>query len=81
MLVSVGRGAASVSVASITTGTVVASLKDVGVSVFGGAEVTVLTGATVAVGVLVPLNRKKPPARAAIATTGTMTKKALNDRL
>ena len=76
--VSVGS-TGSVLVGSTTSGTAVASLTAVEVSVAGGAEVDVLSGASVCGGVRVWLKRKKPPARAAIAMIGTMTKSALND--
>jgi hypothetical protein len=80
--VSVGRRGVTVLVASIRTETDVASLSAVDVSVAGGADVNVLTGATGAVGILVPLNlskRKNPPARTAMTRRGTITKSALND--
>ncbi len=76
--VSVGGTTVSVLVDSIATGTTVVSLTEDSVSVARGAEVAVLIDACVADGVLVPLNRKNPPARAATTTTGTMTNNTLN---
>src|SRR5574341_2377631 len=77
--VSVGVGGASVSVAStMTTGTTVTSFTGAEVSVAGGGSVKVLTGASVSTGVLVPLYKKTPPARAATTTTGMTTNNALN---
>src|SRR5215207_1431632 len=77
--VSVGGMAASVLVDStITIGIAVDSASGVDVSVIGGAGVEVLMGVSVPRGVPVPLKRKKPPATAITATTGTITKSALN---
>src|SRR5215207_2380293 len=77
--VSVGGSEVAVLVDSmITMGMAVASASEVDVSVIEGAEVAVLTGVSVSSGVLVPLKRKKPPANAIMATTGTITKSPLN---
>src|SRR5215207_2492237 len=77
--ISVGAGGVSVLVDSMTRGRGVASVTAVDVFVAGGAEVNVLTGASVSGGVRFPLKKRKPPARAAIVTIGTTTKSALND--